>query len=144
MLMKDPEITSVHLKIKASLPADENKKVPLPLPEKEKKEETGKDFKNGFYEDGQIREIFRAEKVISHCLPIDIEILRALLEDTHLQCSPESKARISFGKNMEVIGDFFLATLCGMQDLSSPTKDQNQASQSRSVHSLSFLYLFFN
>ena len=39
---------------------------------------------------------------------------------------------------------FFLATLCGMQDLSSPTKDQNQASQSRSVHSLSFLYLFFN
>ncbi|MBE6551390.1 MAG: hypothetical protein E7665_04570 [Ruminococcaceae bacterium] len=81
MLMKDPEITSVHLKIKASLPADENKKVPLPLPEKEKKEETGKDFKNGFYEDGQIREIFRAEKVISHCLPIDIEILRALLED---------------------------------------------------------------
>ena len=65
---------------------------------------------------------------------------------SHLLCSPESKARISFGKNMEVIGDFFffLATLCAMQDLSSPTKDQNQASQSRSVHSLSFLNLFFN
>ena len=67
---------------------------------------------------------------------------------SHLLCSPESKARISFGKNMEVIGDFFffffLATLCGMQDLSSPTKDQNQASQSRSMHFLSFLNLFFN
>ena len=26
---------------------------------------------------------------------------------SHLLCSPESKARISFGKNMEVIGSFF-------------------------------------
>ena len=51
---------------------------------------------------------------------------------------------VKIWRSLVIFFFFFLATLCGMQDLSSPTKDQNQASQSRSMHFLSFLNLFFN
>ncbi len=81
MLIKDPEITSVHLKINAKLPTDEKKKASFTRPfTGEEKEGFVSNIQNGFYEDEQIQKIFRAEKVISHCLPIDIEILQTLSE----------------------------------------------------------------
>lgn len=77
MLIKDSDVTSVHLKISAKLPREN---ISDACPSKAA-EISAPEFKSGFYEDNEIRRMIRAEKVISHCLPIDIDILRFLKED---------------------------------------------------------------
>jgi len=75
MLNKSPELTYMHIKVNAEVPS----LAPLSLTYPASSFESDMRMEEkGFYEDEAIMEIFRAERLISQCLPSDIAILRGL------------------------------------------------------------------
>jgi len=89
MLQKNPDLTALHATVHADIIVRESTgsilQQTIPVPPVLKAEHSP-----DFYEDEEVRRIFRLENLISHCLPVDFSILKGLSAGCSYQAIAES------------------------------------------------------
>lgn len=82
LLVRNPELTELHAKVAATISVRESTGGGVYTPAKKEWTAPALGTETGFYEDCDVKRIFRLENLISHCMPVDFAIIKGLLAGT--------------------------------------------------------------
>lgn len=81
MLMKDPELTELHMKLSCEIYSEGRSVNVNKVRKKDAIHNNSTAEAEDFYEDKEIETVFRLENLISHCLKEDFRILRGIMTE---------------------------------------------------------------